>query len=123
MQSGESRGAEHTFLAWTGDPGDGAAPATKRLTLLTSRGLHRLPTLCVFFMTRATQRPKTYHGKQGGQKQTFEDSIKCCDFRLITVSLRFQHNNAIGRMLEYPASKKYLPLCSNVPTRVARPRS
>ena len=27
MQSGESRGAEHTFLAWTGD---GAAPATKR---------------------------------------------------------------------------------------------
>ena len=57
MQSGESRGAEHTFLAWTGD---GAAPATKRLTLLTSRGLHRLPTLCVFFMTRATQRPKTY---------------------------------------------------------------
>ena len=57
MQSGESRGAEHTFLAWTGDPGDGAAPATKRLTLLTSRGLHRLPTLCVFFMTRATQRP------------------------------------------------------------------
>ena len=42
MQSGESRGAEHTFLAWTGD---GAAPATKRFTLLTSRGLHRLLTL------------------------------------------------------------------------------
>ena len=84
MQSGESRGAEHTFLAWTGD---GAAPATKRLTLLTSRGLHRLPTLCVFFMTRATQRPKTYNGKQGGQKQTLEDSMKCCDFRLITVNV------------------------------------
>ena len=55
MQSGESRGAEHTFLAWTGD---GAAPATKRLTLLTSRGLHRLPTLCVFTTDDACD-PKT----------------------------------------------------------------
>ena len=79
MQSGESRGAEHTFLAWTGDPGDGAAPATKRLTLLTSRGLHRLPTLCVFFMTRATQRPNlcmTYirkHLERGARERTLRN--------------------------------------------------
>ena len=85
MQSGESRGAEHTFLAWTGD---GAAPATKRLTLLTSRGLHRVPTLCVFIVHDACD-PKTkpIMGCRADKNQTFEDSIKCCDFRLITVNV------------------------------------
>ena len=84
MQSGESRGAEHTFLAWL-DRGR-RRPCDEAVdTLDFARAAPIADLVCLH--DACDLKTKPIMGCRADKNQTFEDSIKCCDFRLLTVNV------------------------------------